>query len=60
MEKISIYKPHSIFTNVIVKIAIAKVTQIKMVGGYWEIKKPTRRATARKKMSRRFVRTVSF
>jgi hypothetical protein len=40
------------------KTAKANVTQINMVGGYWEIKNPDKRATTRKKTSRRFMRTV--
>jgi hypothetical protein len=44
--------------NEIIKMAKARVTQIKIVGGYCEIRNPTRRAIARKKISRRLVRTV--
>ena len=58
IEKIRIYKPHSNFTNEIVKIASAKVPQIKMEGGYCEIRNPDRRAMPVKKIRRIGVRTV--
>jgi hypothetical protein len=40
------------------KIAKANVTQIKMLGGYCEIKNPAKRAMARKSTNRKLVRTV--
>jgi hypothetical protein len=58
MEKIRMYSPHSIFTNETMKIANARVAQIKMVGGYCEINNPARRAIAIKKIKRRCVRKV--
>jgi hypothetical protein len=58
MEKINIYKPHSNFTNEIVKMAKASAPQIRISGGYCEIKNPATRAIARKKTNRRCVRTV--
>jgi len=60
MEKIKMYSPHSMFTKETVKMAKARAPQIKKVGGYCEIRNPVRSAIARKKTSRRFVRTVFY
>jgi hypothetical protein len=59
MEKIRIYNPHSMLINDTIKMANAKVTQIKIVGGYCEIRNPARRAIPRKKTNRKCVRTVN-
>jgi hypothetical protein len=52
------YNPHWIFMNDTINIANARAAHIKIVGGYCEIKNPDRRAITRKKINRRFVRTV--
>jgi hypothetical protein len=52
------YKPHSILTKEMVKMAKAKVIQIKISGGYCDIKNADRRAIAIKNIRSRCVRTV--
>ena len=52
IENIKIYSPHSNLTNETTKMPKANVTQIKISGGYCEIKNPTRRAMIRKETNK--------
>jgi len=50
MEKIRMYKPHSILIKEMVKIIRAARPRIMVDGGYWLIKYPVNSATSKNRM----------